>query len=58
MIRCRALHDPDNPHTQCFRDPGHDGPHLRYAEPERPPIEWFAPVVVSIVDRIKERIRL
>lgn len=58
MNRCPALHDPANRHTQCFRDPGHDGAHLRYADPARPPIEWTAPVVVSIVDRIRERLSL
>lgn len=38
MIRCPALHDPANHHTQCFLDPDHDGPHRRYAEPEKPAI--------------------
>lgn len=56
MIRCPALHDPANHHTQCFRDANHDGNHLRYGDPTKPPIEW--PAVVSIVDRIIGRIGL
>ena len=28
MIRCPALHDPANHHTQCFLDPDHDVPAL------------------------------
>lgn len=58
MIRCPALHDPDNRHTQCFLDPGHDGPHRRYAEPEKPAIEWARPRVITLTEWIKERIRL
>lgn len=58
MNRCPALHETGNQHTRCFRDPNHDGHHLRYGDPARPPIEWAAPVVVSLVDRIIGRIRL
>ena len=39
-------------------DPGHDGPHRRYAEPERPAIEWTQPRVLTLTEWIKERIRL
>lgn len=58
MNRCPALHDPANHHTQCFRDANHDGNHLRYGDPTAPPIEWSAPVVVSLADRIIGRIGL
>ena len=58
MIRCPALHDPANHHTQCFLDPDHDGPHRRYAEPEKPAIEWDQPIVITLTDWIKERIRV
>lgn len=58
MIRCPALHDPDNRHTQCFLDPGHDGPHRRYAELERPAIEWARPRVITLTEWIRERISL
>ena len=58
MIRCPALHDRTNEHTRCYRDPNHDGAHLRYGDPTKPPIEWFAPVVISLVDRIIGRIGL
>lgn len=58
MNRCPALHDPANHNTQCFRDVNHDGNHLRFGDPTAPPIEWTAPVVVSLVDRIIGRIGL
>ncbi len=58
MNRCPVLHDPANHHTQCFRDANHDGPHLRYGDPTAPPVEWTAPIVVSLVDRIMGRIGL
>ena len=58
MNRCPALHETGNQHTRCYRDANHDGAHLRYGDPSKPPIEWFAPVVISIVDRIRERIGL
>mgnify|MGYP001187279397 FL=1 len=58
MIRCPALHDPANHHTQCFLDPDHDGPHRRYAEPEKPAIEWDRPRVITLTEWIRERISL
>ncbi len=58
MNRCPALHDPANHLTQCFRDINHDGKHLRYGDPTAPPVEWTAPIVVSLVDRIIGRIGL
>ena len=58
MIRCPALHDPANHHTQCFLDPDHDGPHRRYVEPERPAIEWTQPRVLTLTEWIRERISL
>lgn len=58
MIRCPALHDPANHHTQCFLDPDHDGPHRRYAEPEKPAIEWTQPRVITLTEWIRERISL
>jgi len=58
MIRCPALHDPDNRHTQCFLDPDHDGPHRRYAEPEKPAIEWTQPRIITLTEWIRERISL
>ena len=58
MIRCPALHDPANHHTQCFLDPGHCSAHRRYAEPERPAIEWARPRVITLTEWIRERISL
>lgn len=58
MIRCPALHDPANHHTQCFLDPDHDGLHRRYVEPEKPAIEWDRPRIVTLTEWIRERISL
>lgn len=58
MNRCPALYDRANEYTRCFRDANHDGQHLRYGDPAKPPIEWTAPVVISLVDRIIGRIGL
>ncbi len=58
MIRCPALHDPANPRTQCFLDPDHDGPHRRYAEPEKPAVEWDKPRHITLAEWITERIGL
>ena len=38
--------------------PSHDGPHRRYAEPERPAIEWARPRVITLTEWIRERISL
>ena len=58
MNRCGALQDSTNPNTQCWLGPGHSSTHRRYAEPERPAIEWTQPRVITLTEWIKERISL